>query len=180
MATDNYDGDITSEVVKRGRVNTSIRGVYTVTYSVSDSFGNYTTKERIVQVGTQSEIDDDNCVMVSIDKQKLWFYKHGRLILTSNVVTGTKNSWDTITGNFRIRNKARNTYLTGADYKSYVNYWMLIDYGTQIGLHDATWRGSFGGSIYKYNGSHGCINLPYWVAQTIYDKAPVGTRVYVY
>ena len=57
---------------------------------------------------------------------------------------------------------------------------MLIDYGTQIGLHDATWRGSFGGSIYKYNGSHGCINLPYWVAQTIYDKAPVGTRVYVY
>lgn len=180
LATDNYDGDITSEVVKRGRVNTSIRGVYTVTYSVSDSFGNYTTKERIVQVGTQSEIDDDNCVMVSIDKQKLWFYKHGKLILTSNVVTGTKNSWDTITGNFRIRSKARNTYLTGADYKSYVNYWMLIDYGTQIGLHDATWRGSFGGSIYKYNGSHGCINLPYWVAQTIYDKAPVGTRVYVY
>ena len=118
--------------------------------------------------------------MVSIDKQKLWYYKNGKLKLTSSVVTGMKNSWDTITGTFRIRNKARNTYLVGADYRSFVNYWMLVDYGTQIGLHDATWRSSFGGSIYKYNGSHGCVNLPYGVARTIYNSASVGTLVLIY
>jgi len=133
-----------------------------------------------VQVGTQSDIDDDNYIMVSIDKQKLWYYKKGKLKLTSSVVTGMKNSWDTITGTFRIRGKARNTYLVGADYRSFVNYWMLVDYGSQIGLHDATWRSSFGGSIYKYNGSHGCVNLPYGVARTIYNSASVGTLVLIY
>ena len=102
------------------------------------------------------------------------------LKLTSSVVTGMKNSWDTITGTFRIRGKARNTYLVGADYRSFVNYWMLVDYGSQIGLHDATWRSSFGGSIYKYNGSHGCVNLPYGVARTIYNSASVGTLVLIY
>ena len=38
-----------------------------------------------------------------------------------------------------------------------------------IGLHDASWRGSFGGTIYKNGGSHGCINLPYSKAQAIYN-----------
>ena len=180
LVTDNYDGDLTSKVVTRGKVNTSVTGVYKVTYSVSDSFGNYSIRERIVQVGTQSDIDDDNYIMVSIDKQKLWYYKNGKLKLTSSVVTGMKNSWDTITGTFRIRGKARNTYLVGADYRSFVNYWMLVDYGSQIGLHDATWRSSFGGSIYKYNGSHGCVNLPYGVARTIYNSASVGTLVLIY
>ncbi len=180
IATDNYDGDVTSKVIKRGKVNTSKTGYYKVTYSVVDSFGNYQSTERTVQVGTRSEIDKDNCIMVSIKEQKLWFYQNGNLVLTSGVVTGTKNTWDTITGSFRIRSKAMGTYLTGADYKTWVNYWMLIDYGTQIGLHDATWRSSFGGSIYKYNGSHGCVNLPYGVAKKIYNRAKVGTKVYVY
>ncbi len=45
------------------------------------------------------------------------------------------------------------------DYESYVRYWMPF-IGNSIGLHDADWRGSFGGSIYLYNGSHGCVNLP--------------------
>lgn len=179
-ASDNYDGDVTSKVKKKGVVKSSVAGVYTITYSVSDSFGNTSSVERIVQVGTQNDIDKDNCIMVSIEKQKLWYYRHGKLQLTSNVVTGMKNVWDTKKGSFRIQNKAQGVYLTGRDYRTWVNYWMLIDYGSQIGLHDATWRSSFGGDIYKSNGSHGCINLPYWVAQTIFNSAPVGILVLVY
>ena len=30
-----------------------------------------------------------------------------------------------------------------------------------VGFHDATWRNRFGGTIYKTNGSHGCINTPF-------------------
>ncbi len=45
------------------------------------------------------------------------------------------------------------------DYESKVRYWMPF-IGNSVGLHDADWRGSFGGSIYLYNGSHGCVNLP--------------------
>lgn len=49
-----------------------------------------------------------------------------------------------------------------------------------IGLHDATWRNSFGGSIYKNNGSHGCINLPYNVASKIYNSIKVGDPIVCY
>ena len=38
-----------------------------------------------------------------------------------------------------------------------------------IGLHDASWRSSFGGKIYIYSGSHGCINLPGKKAAKIYE-----------
>ena len=39
-AIDNYDGDITSTIVVVNNVNTSVIGTYTVTYNVSDNWGN--------------------------------------------------------------------------------------------------------------------------------------------
>jgi lipoprotein-anchoring transpeptidase ErfK/SrfK len=48
------------------------------------------------------------------------------------------------------------------------------------GLHDAPWRGEFGGSIYVENGSHGCVNLPPSVARTIYENIEVGTAIIIY
>lgn len=53
------------------------------------------------------------------------------------------------------------------EYESYVNYWMPFNGG--IGMHDASWRGSFGGSIYMYSGSHGCINMPSSKAAKLYE-----------
>ena len=138
-------------------------------------YGNYTASKRVKTPSKNSK----TYILVSIKKQKLWFYKKGKLVLKSNVVTGTKGHTNTPKGTYKIRGKSRSAYLVGRDYVSFVNYWMLIDGGLQIGLHDATWRSSFGGSIYKYNGSHGCINLPYKVAKKIYKKAPVGTKVIV-
>ncbi len=114
-------------------------------------------------------------VKVSISKQKMWFYKNGKLKKTSRVVTGMRNEHDTPKGNFQIMGKARKIYLIGEDYRSFVNYWMPF-YGG-YGLHDATWRSYFGGDIYKYNGSHGCVNLPYNVAKYLYNHVPVGTLV---
>ena len=67
-------------------------------------------------------------------------------------------------------------YLEGADYTTYVNFWMPFLGG--YGLHDATWRGSFGGDIYHYDGSHGCVNLPYDAAAEIYDNISVGTKAH--
>ena len=49
-----------------------------------------------------------------------------------------------------------------------------------MGFHDATWRGKFGGSCYKRNGSHGCVNLPYSVAQQLYENIEAGCAVLVY
>ena len=53
------------------------------------------------------------------------------------------------------------------EYESHVNYWMPFNGG--IGMHDASWRGSFGGSIYMYSGSHGCINMPSSKAAQLYE-----------
>jgi hypothetical protein len=48
-ATDDKDGDITSKVSVSGTVGTEI-GNYTITYSVSDEAGNFTSKYRYVAV----------------------------------------------------------------------------------------------------------------------------------
>ena len=49
-----------------------------------------------------------------------------------------------------------------------------------IGIHDASWRTSFGGSIYKSKGSHGCINTPFEAVKTIYENSYTGIPVIVY
>ena len=48
------------------------------------------------------------------------------------------------------------------------------------GLHDASWRSSFGGSIYVYNGSHGCVNLPSSAAAELYEIIDVGCPVLIH
>ena len=51
---------------------------------------------------------------------------------------------------------------------------------TGIGLHDANWRSQFGGNIYQYDGSHGCINMPPSKAAALYSMVSAGTTVYVH
>lgn len=177
-AKDNVDGDLTNKVTISGSVNSYVIGVYILKYTVKDSMDNVSTKTRTVHIGDQADQDRATNIKVSITDQRIWFYKNNILIITSPVVTGHRYKHDTPKGSFRIKSKTTNTYLVGPDYRSFVNYWMPI-YGG-VGLHDATWRNSFGGTIYTYNGSHGCINLPFNVAKTIYDNAPVGTKVVVY
>ena len=49
-ATDNYDGDITDKVIVEGSVDTSKKGVYTLTYKVTDSSSNEITVQRKIEV----------------------------------------------------------------------------------------------------------------------------------
>lgn len=49
-ATDNLDGDLTDHVTVQGSVDSNTPGIYTVTYSVTDSHGNTATKKRRVTV----------------------------------------------------------------------------------------------------------------------------------
>ena len=118
-------------------------------------------------------------VEVDLSAQRLWFYKNGERLLSTSLVSGkVASNWCTPTGVYSIYSKSAGAYLTGADYRTYVNYWMPFHYG--YGLHDATWRGSFGGEIYLYSGSHGCVNLPLSAAATIFNNASVGTKVILY
>lgn len=118
-------------------------------------------------------------VEVDMTHQKLYYYLNGEQVLATNIVTGdTGKRRGTPEGVFYVYGKQRNRTLRGADYESFVRYWMPIY--KAVGMHDASWRGSFGGTIYQRNGSHGCINMPTAAAKTMYEKIEVGTPVVVF
>ncbi len=117
-------------------------------------------------------------IEINIAQQRMWFYKNGKLVVDTPVVTGTRYSMDTPKGFYYIYQRARNTVLTGPGYASPVDYWMAFCGG--CGIHDASWRSSFGGNIYTYNGSHGCVNTPYSAVRTIYNNTGYDTPVIVY
>ncbi len=118
-------------------------------------------------------------VEINLTAQHLFLYKEGELILESDFVSGNAaRGYDTPDGVYGITYKQRNATLVGETYETPVSYWM--PFNRNIGMHDATWRSSFGGNIYKTNGSHGCINLPYSVAQELYSHVEKGTPVICY
>lgn len=116
-------------------------------------------------------------ILIDISDQTLKYYVKGKVKLKSNVVTGGPGN-RTPKGHFRLRSKSRNITLRGNGYSSYVKYWMAF-IGSEYGIHDASWRSKFGGTIYKKNGSHGCPNMPRKNAAKLYKMAPIGTRVII-
>ena len=129
---------------------------------------------------------DDLCgtyVEANLSMQHLWFYVDGGLVIESDFVSGcVAKGHETNTGVFPLPYKESPSVLSGQDgpngYEVKVNYWMPFSDGQ--GLHDAKWRGSFGGQIYINNGSHGCINLPESVAAVIYNNIQAGMAIIVY
>ena len=171
--TDNYDKDLNDKVNVLSNVNTSKVGDYKVKYTVKDSSNNETSKEINVHVKNKKDL---YYIVVSISKQELYYYENGEVALTTKVTTGRHNA--TPKGNFKILKKVRNATLKGANYSSFVKYWMAFK-GNSFGIHDASWRSNFGNMNYYNNGSHGCINVPTSAVKKLYEKVEVGTPVYV-
>ena len=124
-------------------------------------------------------------IEVSIGKQHMWYYEYGEEILSCDVVTGNpqneEEEFRTPTGYFDIVYKIPDTHLIGEDYDVEVKYWMGFEYSGYFGFHDAPWRGAFGGNIFTYNPSHGCVNLPQDIAAELFDRVQVEkTEVYIY
>ena len=114
-------------------------------------------------------------IEVDLTSQHVYFYKEGKVVWSSDCVSGkmTKDRY-TPSGVYLLDYKTTDRDLKGEklpngeySYVSHVDYWMPF-YGG-YGFHDASWRSKFGGSIYNYSGSHGCINLPKSKAGTLYD-----------
>ena len=108
-------------------------------------------------------------------------------MLKSDFVSGKESDPTRLTpsGTYYIYNKERNRVLRGTkqpngkyEYESPVSYWMPFNKG--IGLHDASWRSTFGRDIYINSGSHGCINLPTGFAGSLYSQIYVNLPVVVY
>ncbi|GEM_PF-1785286 len=52
-ASDFEDGDLTADITVSGTFDSSVAGIYTVTYSITDSFGNTTTVDREITVNAE-------------------------------------------------------------------------------------------------------------------------------
>lgn len=127
---------------------------------------------------TENEIGN-TYVEVNITKQHVWFYKNGKLITQGSVVTGNPNRGRaTVLGTYMLNYKQKGATLTGPGYEAPVTYWMPF-FGN-IGIHDASWRYSFGREIYKRRGSHGCINTPIYLAKIIFENIEEGTPIICY
>jgi lipoprotein-anchoring transpeptidase ErfK/SrfK len=127
----------------------------------------YKTKYKKPQIGVLIEVD--------LSKQVLWYKKDGKVLLRSKIVSG-RPSMKTPKGKFKVINKARNVNF---DLGGSSSYWMAFTYRGH-GFHDATWQSSFGGTRWKTNGSHGCVNMPLSKAKKLYSLVRVGNAVWVH
>ena len=120
---------------------------------------------------------------VDLTNQRMYFIKDGQVVLQSDCVTGNPNKGHaTPQGYYSLAWKQKNRTLRGEkqpdgtyEYETPVAFWMPFNGG--IGFHDATWQSSFGGRRYQTHGSHGCVNLPYSVAQQLYDLVYDGVPI---
>ncbi len=135
-------------------------------------------------------------VNIDLSDQKAYLFKNGQSIGWTYVATG-RSGYATPTGSFRITEKI-------ADKRSN-RYGMIVDRNGDVVNSNATagvsrvppggrfvgakmpyWMRITGYGVGMHAGaiphpgspaSHGCIRLPYAMAQTIYQHAPVGARV---
>lgn len=118
-------------------------------------------------------------IEVDMTEQKMYYYVDGVLTIDTPIVTGnTSRRMGTPSGVNFVYAKQKNRILRGRNYASHVDFWMPVK--GNIGIHDAAWRGKFGGTIYQTNGSHGCINTPRAAMEQLFEMAEVGTPVVMF
>ncbi len=121
----------------------------------------------------------DTYVEVNLDAQHVYCYVSGNLVTQADCVSGKVSTGNfTPDGTYAITYKEKDATLVGENYSSPVKFWM--PFNGNIGLHDASWRSSFGGNIYLTGGSHGCVNLPSSAASKIFENVHKGEAVVVY
>lgn len=135
-------------------------------------------------------------VEISLSEQKLYLYKSGSLLMSCDIVSGAPGA-DTQTrcGIFSIDKKQTSAAIAkdeviGADNsasedsdadslkQTKVRY--LISYDGTRGIRDASWRSSFGGTVYQSAGTLGSIDVSKNDMKTIYSNVKDGTPVVVY
>ena len=121
-------------------------------------------------------------VEVCIEKQEMWCYKDGVLVVDTPVITGNHAAGlDTPSGSvWAIDGKKADAVFTDNGGVK-VKYWLpFVD---SCGIHDASWRTEAmfqNKELWKTNGSDGCVNTPTEAAGEIFNVMDVGYPVIVY
>lgn len=122
-ATDNVDGDLTAKVQVEGSVNTNLAGTYTITYSVTDSYGNTATATRTVTVKAVSQPSvtpsGDKVIYLTFDDGPS---KHTQTLLDVLAKYNVKATFFVVNTGYQM-NKTLNA---------------IVDAGHSIGMHSMT------------------------------------------
>lgn len=131
----------------------------------------------------------DRFVDVDLTAQHARFYEGGNVIWEADITSGQPNQGHaTPTGVWAITNrKDGDINLKGPvdpetgepEWDSHVQFWMGVVRNV-IGFHNAPWQHRFGGDIYTYYGSHGCIRLDYEPARQLFELVRVGDPVVIH
>ena len=121
----------------------------------------------------------DTYVEVDVQNQVMTYFKEGKVLVSTDVVTGASWRSPTPEGLYQVDNMTTGAWLYGEDYAVYVEYWVGF-IGFWYGLHDASWRTQFGADNYILNGSHGCVNTPEEPMAKIYEHIELGVPVIVH
>lgn len=124
------------------------------------------------------EVLPNTYVEVDISDQNLRVVYEGNEVLTCDVVTGRPAN-PTDLGYTEILEKTYNRSLVGPTWNVPVSYFFPFNYDGE-GFHDMTSRTAFGGNIYTYDGSHGCVNMSLEDVEKLDNYIEVGTKVLVH
>ena len=124
-------------------------------------------------------------IVISLSRQVLTAYQDGAVVLTTFVATG-RPALPTPPGVYHIfarysPYKMISPWPYGSPYwypDSWTN-WAMEFAGGGYFIHDAPWRSWYGPGSNIYNGTHGCVNVPYSPMSFLWKWAPMGTAVVV-
>ena len=124
-------------------------------------------------------------IVISLSRQMLTAFQDGSAVITTYVTTG-RPALPTPPGVYRIfarysPYKMISPWPYGSAFwypPSWTNWAMEFRSGGYF-IHDAPWRSWYGPGSSTYNGTHGCVNVPYSPMATLWNWAPIGTTVVV-
>ena len=135
--------------------------------------------------GYTRQTDDIGTTYIEVDisAQHFWYYRDNEIIMDYDIVSGTETNSERRTprGICQIVGHVAGRYLGTYEvqgYRQWVDFWMPFNY-LGCGFHDLS-RGAYGGSIYMYNGSHGCLNMRWSEAKALYNEIEDGLPVIVH
>lgn len=162
-------------------------------YNVSSNgIGGFVLKEETEKLPSES-------IIVDISDQTVDLYSDNILVNNYKVITGTPTpTRETRTGYFEIFNITTNRHLKNEDGTDGVWVDVMMKFDEGRGFHDCTYQTDYNesGTIirnhgwrdekefdekdrYKYDGSHGCVNMINKDVKELYNNVSLGTKVLV-
>ena len=145
--------------------------------------GKDVTREPVYSQTANSHGENDygnTYVEINLTAQHLFFYKNGSLVVESDFVSGNlAKNHGTPSGSFGVTYKAKGMRCFAAKIMSlrYLSGCLLtVVLECMMPAGEVLLVEQF----IKRSGSHGCINLPYSAAKTIYENIEAGYPVLVY